>query len=490
MSGAYESLTATRFDMSEAKAPRPKKPNVKQPWVDAVVFALEECVRFQGMFQDAVQRKEMAGLPKNDLLYELRGSEGLKLICGRAAIQRLREVCADCLRRAKRADSISVDRMLKALKSIVVDRFVTQDIEPSLQSVEKAFAAALRQCVKACGDSRHLIPCQLMFVADPDKFEIGPVTFHNRQAFKPIGEALVADNVRAAAEKGHAATSDEVLAYYGSFSWVGDVTIRGCDQGIAEDRANLAVTAALDFLHLLFGHYHSRKMVVGGPGLDSDRRGTIEVRDGATTFSYSVGATSAVGFEEGWADMMQDFGSRQWVGSAGRALEAITDPAVRRPLGLRMVDAAAWHGQAVRESSAAAAIVKSVSALERLVATEDSADITQIISERSAAIRYNPAIATEFETLLAEMRSIYDLRSRLVHGSLSPFDPEVRSCRAAVLDAVESVLVNGLVLFDQDSLFDRDLGRRDLKAGLEQLVAWARRIDGEKRTKLMTPPGA
>lgn len=130
-----------------------------------------------------------------------------------------------------------------------------------------------------------------------------------------------------------------------------DVTIMGCDKAIGKERATQAVNAALDFLHLLFGHYHSRKMVVGGPGLEADIRAAIEVREGMTLLSYSVGATSAVGFEEGWAKMLESMGSRQLTAAAGRAIEAIVDPAKDRPLALRFIDAASWHGQAIRSSS-------------------------------------------------------------------------------------------------------------------------------------------
>src|SRR5438270_6456226 len=119
-------------------------------------------------------------------------------------------------------------------------------------------------------------------------------------------------------------------------------------------------------------------MVVGGPGLESDVSATIQVRDGVTLASHSVGATSAVGFEEGWADMLNSLRSRELVTAAARAIEPLLNPAIQRPLGQRFIDAASWHGQAVRESSPAAAIVKSVSALERLVTTEKSTSAAKI----------------------------------------------------------------------------------------------------------------
>jgi Apea-like HEPN len=473
--------------MNNVHVARTPKPNRKQLWVDAIAFTLEECVRFHGVMQEFVQSAGDKALPKYDFFHKLRGSQGLELVCGRQATLRLQEAVVDYLRCVKRADSISADQMLNALKPIIVDRFVTERIEMSSRTVEKSLASALKQCVKASGDSRHYIPCQLFHEDDPRKFEIGPVTFHDRQAFEQISEMLVAEHARVAAEKRHVLVFGKVLDYYRQFGWVAEVTVKACDSQMGKERAKLAVNAAVDFLHLLLGHYRSRRMVVGGPGFDTEIQGEIEVRGDDTLLSYSVGANSAVGFEKGWHAMIEQNGWQPWICSVGRALEAITNPGICRPLGLRMVDAVAWYGQAVRESSAAAAIIKSVSALERLVATEDRTDIAQTISERSGAIRYDPNEDLEYETIVAEMQSIYKLRSRLVHGSLSPFDPEVRARRSETLNAVESVLIQGLVLFDQNNLFDRALTNREMRVSLEKLVLRTRRLSDEKRAKRAVP---
>lgn len=469
--------------MTEAASVQPargsfaKRTNKKQAWVETVQFALSEAVRFQNLMAEAVRSKQLQSLPKDDLLYGLRRSDGHEWIYGHEADRRVFKLAVDALRQARLASVASPDRMYKALKSMIVERFITERCEVALPAVEKAVAAAVRIVREELASSRHLIPCQLMFVADPDQFSIGPVTFHNRIAFRAIADELVDQHRKVASTKGRKSTAEDVLTYFANFTWVADVTIKGCDQEIGEQRAAQAVNAALDFLHLLFGHYHSRKMVVGGPGLEVDRRGTLEVRNGETRISYLVDSTSAVGFDKGWSEMLDRFGSRQLVDSAGRAIEAIADPAVKRPLAIRFINAASWHGQAVREASPAAAIIKSVTALENLVSTEKSDETTRIVSERSAAMSFDPAGDERLEALTKKMRDIYDLRSRLVHGRLSPFDPEVRTRRSEVLAAVEKSLINGLALLDQDGLLDQSLPKTQLSSGLDGLVAWARRID-------------
>lgn len=65
-----------------------------------------------------------------------------------------------------------------------------------------------------------------------------------------------------------------------------------------------------------------------------------------------------------------------------------------------------------------------------------------------------------FSEVVKRIESIYDLRSRLVHGTLSPFDPEVRHRRYKVLTVAEKALVKGLNLYDQDGLFDRPQTKR------------------------------
>ncbi len=462
------------------KPSQPKKPNAKQPWVDAVEFALTECVRFVTMVNDAMRDKTFSQLPGSEFLYELRGADGRKYTYGREAQRRLEEVAESALSASRFGETVSFERYMETLKPAIVERFITKGVEVDLASVDSAFSSALNDAAKARGDSRHFIPCQLMFQAEPDSFSIGPVTFRNRETFKPVFDELVKENRARETNTGKPTIADEVIGYFANFTWVAEVTVKGCDRQIGKERAIQAVGAAVDFMHVMFGHYHSRNMVVGGPGLDADIRAEMEVRDGETKLGYSIGSTSAMGFPDGWSSMLDEPEAKGLINAAGRAIEAVTDPARSRPLALRFVDAAAWHGQAVRETSAAASIVKSVTALERLVTVKKGADTTRIVTERNAALSYDPRGTERFADVVKRMEGIYDLRSRLAHGTLSPFDPEVRHRRYEVLAAAEKSLINGLDLFDQDGLFDRTLSKRELTEGLESLVDWVKRVDAQK----------
>lgn len=460
-------------------SPKKTKQNIKTAWVDAVEFALTECVRFQKLVNDAVREKSFSTLPGSEFLYELKGADR-KFTYGRAAQARLTRAAEDALRRSRFSGTVSFERLFKALQPRIVERFITRGDAVTIAAVDSVFTMALNDAAKARADSRHLIPCQLMFQAEPDSFAIGPVTFHNRNTFKRIADELLEETRAREAATDKPTVADDVLGYFEHFTWVADVIIKGCDRQIGEERAAQAVAAAVDFMHLLFGHYHSRRMVVGGPGLSSDIRATMEVRNGKTLLTYSVGATSAVGFPDGWSSMLEEPEARALVIAAGRAIEAITDVDTARPLGLRFIDAASWHGQAVRETSAAASIVKAVTALERLVTVKKGAATTKIVTERNAAMSYDPRGDESFTAMVERMEGIYDLRSRLAHGTLSPFDAEVRDRRHKVLAAAEQALINGLALFDQDGAFDTPLSRRELTDGLERLVEWAKRIDATR----------
>jgi len=466
--------------MTDEKPRQPKRSNRKQPWVDAVEFVLTESVRFAKMVNDAIRNKRLSGLSGSDFLYELSDADGRKYTYGREGQQRLAAVAEDALRTSKFGETVSFDNYFKALHVAIADRFIKEGAEVNLASVDSVFSIALNQAAKARGDGRHLIPCQLMFQAEPDCFSIGPVTFRNREAFKPVFEELVKEHRAREADTGKPTIADEVIGYFANFTWVADVTVRGCDRQISKERATQAVGAAVDFMHILFGHNHSRNMVVGGPGLDADIRAEMEIWDGNTNLSYSIGSTSAMGFPSGWSSMLVEPTTKALIDAAGRAIEAVTDPERNRPLGLRFVDAAAWHGQAVRETSAAASIVKSVTALERLVTVKKGMDTMRIVTERNAALSYDAQGDERFSDLVKRMEGIYDLRSRLAHGTLSPFDPNVRYRRYEVLAAAEKSLINGLRLFDQNGLFDKKLSKAELTAGLESLVEWARRVDAHR----------
>ncbi len=104
----------------------------------------------------------------------------------------------------------------------------------------------------------------------------------------------------------------------------------------------------------------------------------------------------------------------------------------------RYLDAVAWYADAVTERAKPAAIVKYLTAMERLLWTgETGSGITRRLSDRTAALCFSTEI-WNFQELSDEVRRAYDLRSGIVHGRLSASNPEIlkshRLCKKVARD--------------------------------------------------------
>jgi hypothetical protein len=447
--------------------------NNKAAQVADIEFVLVECARAQKLLSDTPPT-EWKDLPRDELIGSLPHPSGSgDMSCSREAERRIWGLAEQAVKQSDAVGTLETERVYRALKPILVDRFVKEARTIDAQQVERALAAAARQAKRDRSDTIHFIPCRLMYASDPDSFAIGPVTFMTRSRFNesmaPHFEAYVRkEPLGIELREGLLA---DARHYYEDFTWVARVQVLNCDAGTSKTRANIAVTAALNFLHAFFGAYHTRRMNVAGPRLERDRRARFTLdADNMLDVSCSSSATSAVGFTDGWGAFLEGETMALLLRGSAKALESLVNPAVQRPLGMRLVDSAAWFGDAVREPSPAAQIVKAVTALEALVMTGEHDDIISLLSARSAAIAYHPIGEKTFTSLEEELRKAYDMRSRLTHGSLSPFDPEVEAYAAVCLHLGEQVICAGLELFESQGLIDTPRTTKELGRAFDQLV--------------------
>jgi hypothetical protein len=189
-----------------------------------------------------------------------------------------------------------------------------------------------------------------------------------------------------------------------------------------------------------------------------------------STFSGSLGQ---INFPEGWSVALEDKDLIHFLRLAGIALETAVDPNVVRPLSRRFLDAAQWFGEALRDTSPSTRVVKFVTALERLLMTEERDDITSLISERLAAICLDPKNPTTRAELRQQTRDAYALRSKLVHGSISPQDEEVAHAVPQLADLCENALLQALDVFGQDGLQAEAVGTHFLAEWFGKVVQWA-----------------
>lgn len=460
----------------------------KDDWVEDIKFVLSECVRFANLI-NRTKPEELAKLIElEDWVAELPSSDGREpILCGAKAFGRLRELAMAAESQSDASGTINNDTVFQTLLRLVNQRFVVEGRTVDATQVERAMAAAVREAKRDRTDLTHYLPCRLTYSTESTAFSIGPVRFMSKLFFDKLMEPRISEF----AAKNNSVYIDTNIAnakhYYSGFDWVGEVTVLNCDPKVSKLRAESAVTAALNILHILFGSYPTRKMAVGGARLKEDLRSHLSMnRNNHLSISWSQKATSAVGFEEGWTEILKRSDVQDFLTGATKTIEPLVNPSIKRPLALKFVDAAAWFGDAVREQSDSARIVKAVSGLERLVLSGEEEGIANLVCDRAAAIFCLERAPDKFEAIHNKAQKLYALRSKLVHGSISPFDPYVSSCAPACLAFTETVLSSALLLFLTNGLFDNPLSNAELSRGFQRMVDLAK---SKARSSTAAQPG-
>jgi hypothetical protein len=274
--------------------------NRNEKWVADIEFVFAECPRIREAVSAALKPPvSLKDLPKEDMWGDLPDPSGNgMMMCGRAADRRLWQLSEQAIKHSDAAGTLEIGPVHKALGRILVLRFVTERRPIDEREAEKALSAAVREAKRARTDRIHYISCRLMYGTDPSTFTIGPVTFHTRAKFNEFMAPQFASFVRADGTADQAKRHAELLAdarhYYEGFTWVGQVEILNCDGGTSLDRARVAVTSAVNIMHVLFGSYQTRRMGIGGPRLESDRRAHMSLDEKHGLYvSSSWSSTSA-----------------------------------------------------------------------------------------------------------------------------------------------------------------------------------------------------
>jgi hypothetical protein len=234
---------------------------------------------------------------------------------------------------------------------------------------------------------------------------------------------------------------------FAPWDWTAEVTVRGCDRIVSRDRALKAVDGALDMLRLYAGPDGARNLGrAGAPGLPpvapaglwADMQGRLHpLRAEASPGPDAVEILQRLHGEDG----------RDWLDRAGGTLQPLADPSLDWPLAARFRDAASWFGEGVTEASHAARILDFVTAIERAVVTGDHPEVWRCVTRR-AAILGAAAEGGDFADWLRRADEIYEIRSQIVHGALSPFAPEAAAMAPRVAALARAALCGALVFFE------------------------------------------
>lgn len=390
--------------------------------------------------------------------------------CSRAGFDRLEALARTALFRASLERRVSLSSARKILAEILVRKFIREKRPIEIRSVDRALSETAKRCASTCEDLTHFIPCHLMAPQSPDSFEIGPIRFLNQATFRK----RLASSLWSHRKRGPRPTRrliSQAIKYFGNFGWVAEVTVIGCAKDVSENTANYAALSALNCLHVLLGPAHSTRMTVGGPGLAIDRRAGFAVgADGELSYMVSIGGYGNVGFDDNWIDLFADPDAQEIIRNLGIALEQAVDPSLRRPLSERLLDATQWYGEAVRETSLGAKAVKYITALERMVMTDEKDDIASLVSSRVAALCLDEPTVEGRDRWRDEVKRAYHVRSRLVHGSVSPTSEIVYEGVKLGSQLARVTLLSAARLLGEAGLRDANATNRDLARWYDRIV--------------------
>jgi hypothetical protein len=367
-------------------------------------------------------------------------------------------------------------------------------------NMNRWIASAYRATAKEHDAATHYIPCALIFSKTVKQFAVGPITFYHGSEFFRLFSAEIEglrdkirvrhrNSVAKAIAKGYPAKSlatpeqsaewgdqltEGLLEFYKNFNWFAVVNVPASDQEVSYDRALFATRGALNIIKLLLGAgYTDRLRTAEDPG-NSGPAATL-IRDSKGELNISLSATPLDNMAgDNWLEHLNG----PYFDLAARCLGRCSAFEDAPPLCVRFMDALHWFGEAVTENSRGARIVKFVTAIERLCGTGIEKDdagnvrgVTDIVTTR-AAILYSVFEGVQFDDAKEKIAKIYDCRSDLVHGSVSPFDEKVAARVRDTYEVTRIILVAALNYYDRIGFENAALNENGLKAELQHLEKW------------------
>lgn len=361
------------------------------------------------------------------------------LECGPAAADRFEQIVDLAnMRHPDLAQDCSRKTLHRALVFAFVERYVRSRKAVDASSVSAVVDATTRHVRKSLVERRIALPCRLWSQSGPESIEIGPVIIARADRF------LADPSIQWSEAASHQGQLQIARDFASKAGWIAVVELPPTDQTIAQVRAENAADAALNVLRLLLGPNRTRRLRRAQSWGPTAQHSHFEVnRDGRA----SISTTYAGDDELMWADWPEYVfeGDRNTVRLwAGAAIHGITCPGKSVPLQQRFVDGLKWYGDAVIETSDAGRLIKCIFSWERLVITREQAALEKTVVARASRL-CELTTGVRGEELQREIGELYEMRSRLAHGSRSPYGQDELGKAARKCESVtERVLLGAL----------------------------------------------
>ena len=416
--------------------------NKEEQNIADVEFICQELERF-GLMPPQDLMKHVEGNPRDRFAFLDHRTRGL-LFCGRAAYDRFEELAERTIKPGSlEANSFAERDYIVALHKAFLEIFIDALRPVSQGSVARFIDRAKQLASSTLVEHTHHIPCTVFYDKNPSKFAVGPVTFTRiERFFEEFIEALSRyqqSRLEAYAKNLERSQTDlapgEVLAqartfantlttrirdYYHQYGWVASISIPLCHERISRRRAEQTVDAALDVLRLFVTGMPQRYRRAESPNLPFETRGIVSDSSGRI-FSMMSRVAKGGPASQGWHAALLQEAQDLWK-FFEEAIESLRTQIIKDELNQRLLDALNWFGQAVVEQNPGAKIVKYTAALERLTMTGHvEAGIETLVIKRVLMLNQDRTDKTE-EQIQKDLGELYQCRSDLMHGSLSPYD--------------------------------------------------------------------
>lgn len=415
--------------------------------LDKVIFVLNEAVRHQQLLNDGVRPK------RADLFCDIPHPSGQgSLPIGREAYSMLGSLAEAAAQKGNIVERADPATLRHELTERLTRMFLVGSLEPTAKSVARLLKETHVAVSGRFTCRTHFIPCHLSSSPENDFLDLGPVSFVSRErARRLLAPAL--HLLRRTTDREDYVHDRKMLLqafrYYRGYRWIAVVRVEHSNGKRSEELALRAAISAMDCLQLMIGARNSSRMKIGGIASPVDRTASLGIgSDGALDFGNTVTWLGEGGLPEGWVSQLkQDY--PDGLSQIATVLELAVCPDLERPLSRRFLDAAQWFGEAVRDRSASTRIIKFVFALERLVLSGEAYSLTEHVSSRVAALCIALDPAKSFDDLQSEFKRLYDVRSKLVHGEISPLDRRIAAALGSAAQFTEDAMLRCLHLWKE-----------------------------------------
>lgn len=442
--------------------------NKEEQNIADVTFIANEVIRFARMSIDEI-KAELVKAPDSWLAHLSRPGGGI-LLCGKDAYDRFSELAKRCIKPGSmKAKDFQRQDYVRALRQAFVEIFVEAGQPVQQSTVTKLLNRAEKIAIEELVNVTHHIPCVFLYDQKPHRFQLGPVTFSFRGAFfeevkvglseyhqtwidryaeslqneGKVSEHERLDEARRLANR----HIDGIHKYYDEYDWVASVTIPPCHGEISNTRAERAVDAALNVLRLFLRSDSAKFRRADAPNVPLDVRKLVTNSDGkiqATVMRISQAGRAG----DDWYDALQNSSPAiptLWQ-LFGDAIKPLTTDQMDE-LNQRLLDALSWLGQAVVERNAGAKVVKYTAALERLSVTGHVDNGLEDLVIKRIIILNQDREDKSLDEIKKKLGELYQCRSDLMHGSLSPHDPSATRVLSTAWEVTRWSLFSAVQLF-------------------------------------------